>query len=82
MESEKTSQMSDTELLDWLQEQEGAGLISDDRGNWAVTCAGIQSIEPGCDPTDVVTSFFVSSDEWSKTVREAILRYKKECDDD
>ncbi len=69
--------MTDTELLDWLEDQLGVGLISDDFGNWAVTSNGMQNIpdpipERGR-PGDICTSFMVAASEWRPSIREAIL---------
>lgn len=64
---------SDTQRLDWLAEQDGAALVSDDFGNWAVSYDGMQSIpeEPG-KPSDISTSFFITENEWRPSIREAI----------
>lgn len=32
--------MGDTERLDWLEKQQGFGLISDDNKHWAVSTSG------------------------------------------
>lgn len=63
--------MNDTERLDWLEQQPGAGLISDDCGHWAVSGTGFQNI-PENPPGDVQTTFFIEKSEWRKSVREAI----------
>ncbi len=64
--------MNDTERLDWLQQQDGCGLISDDAGRWAVACSGVQNVPDGDEASDIATSFFVKALEWRTTVREAI----------
>lgn len=63
--------MTDTERLNWMETQEGAGLLSDDAGSWAVTVNGVQNVvmDP---PGDVQTTFFVEEHEWKPSVREAI----------
>ncbi len=62
---------TDTERLNWLEQQEGAGLVSDDAGHWAVTTTGTQNV-PDNPPQDISTSFWVEKAEWKKSVREAI----------
>ena len=64
---------SDTERLNWLAEQEGAALLSDDFGNWTVSYDGMQNIpeKPG-EPSDISTSFFVEANAWKPSIREAI----------
>ncbi len=71
--------MTDTELIDYLETREGAALVSDDRGHWAVTTAGIQSV-PENPPDDVHTTFFITKAEWRPTIRKAILAYRSECE--
>lgn len=66
---------SDTDLLDFLESCEGAALISDDAGNWAVSGDGVQNV-PDDPPQDISTSFFIEKDQWRPSVREAILAYK------
>jgi len=63
--------VTDTELLNWLEKQEGAALISDDFGHWAVTWDGMQSI-PETTPADISTSFFIEKNDWHNSVRAAI----------
>lgn len=65
---------TDAELLDWLQEQDGYGLISDDFGRWAVSTSGMQPIPDGIEnhPVDLHTTHFAQAAEWKPTVREAI----------
>lgn len=69
--------MSDAELLNWLEEQEGVALISDDFGSWSVTGAGWQNI-PEEFPGDIETTFFIEKDKWKPSIREAILAYMDE----
>jgi hypothetical protein len=68
---------TDTDLLNWLEEQgkSGAciGLIHDDNGHWAVSVSGSQNVPEGRDPQDIDTTFFVFASEWRPSIREAIL---------
>lgn len=66
---------SDTDLLDFLETCDGAALISDDAGNWAVTGDGMQDV-PDDPPQDMSTCFFIEKDQWRPSIREAILAYK------
>lgn len=70
-----------TAALDLLGSDEylGAGLISDDFGNWAVSGSGFQSItdRDGLTPTKekpitLESSFLVEADEWSSSIHEAL----------
>jgi hypothetical protein len=63
---------TDTELLDWLQEQDGCGLISDDAGRWAVSTGGIQNMPDTQKVIDISSTFYVEAKDWRSTVREAI----------
>ena len=66
--------MTDSELIDWLETQEGYGLISDDFGRWAVSSTGMQNVPDDTEvASDICTSFFVQAHEWRSTIREAIL---------
>lgn len=66
--------MTDKEMLDWLEQQEGYGLISDDFGRWAVATAGMQNVPDDTSvPSDINSMFMISADEWRPSVREAIL---------
>jgi hypothetical protein len=71
--------MNDTELIDWLETQEGSALISDDFGHWAVSGTGMQNV-PENPPDDIQTTFFIEKHEWKKTIREAILAAYKEVE--
>lgn len=74
-----TTKRSDTELLDGLEklvnQGDCPGIINDDKGHWAVSGCGMQSIQPGPGPDDVDTSFYVEADSWKPTIREAIEAY-------
>ena len=65
--------MNDTERLNWLERQEGCGLISDDFGRWAVSVEGVQDVpdDPG-QPSDINTAFFVEKHQWHPSIRAAI----------
>ena len=71
---------TDTELSDYLQQksEEGCcpGLINDDDCRWAVTETGMQQC-PSKTPSDLWTNFFVKKKEWKKSVREALIAYRK-----
>ena len=65
--------MTDTELIDWMEQQDGIGLISDDLGHWCATFDGVQSIPNNLEePADIATSFFITKDQWKPSIREAI----------
>jgi len=68
----------DKELLDYLELSEGCALISDDRGNWAVSCSGMQNIEEGNHPIDIETIFFIEKSDWKPSIREAIKYFMDE----
>jgi hypothetical protein len=62
----------DTELLNWLEQRDGWGLINDDAGRWAVASSGTQNIPDPDKPIDITTTFWIDADEWKPTIREAI----------
>lgn len=62
---------SDSELLDWLETQQGAALISDDDERWAVSYVGFQNVPHG-KPIDVEATFLIAKDEWKSTIRDAL----------
>ena len=62
--------ISDTELLDWLDVDYGAGLISDDAGRWVVSESGMQNVPDKA--IDISTSFFIEAGDWRNSIREAI----------
>jgi hypothetical protein len=64
---------TDKELIDWLEERYGYGLINDDNGHWAVSGSGFQNVASGGDPEDIQTTFLVFKDEWRDSIREAII---------
>jgi len=65
--------MTDTELLNWLEENQGYALVSDDNKSWACVCDGMQTV-PFCPyPDDVQTTFFIEKAAWKSSIREAIL---------
>lgn len=70
---------TDSELIDWLQTQEGSALVSDDFGRWAVTTAGIQNVPEDISiPSDIETMFYIKAAEWKPSIREAIQATKGE----
>ena len=70
--------MTDSELIDWLETQEGSGLISDDFGRWAVSSSGMQNVPDDTEvASDICTSFFVEAKDWRPTIRDAILAAHK-----
>lgn len=79
-----TVKRSDTELLDGLERLvdtgDCPGIINDDKGHWAVSGQGHQSILPVDGPDDVETSFFVEGGKWKNSVREAIDAYLTEAE--
>ncbi|OKO75187.1 hypothetical protein AC629_34290 [Bradyrhizobium sp. NAS80.1] len=71
--------MTDSEMIDWLQNHEGAGQISDDFGRWAVSFNGAQNVPDDTSiANDICTSFFVEAKDWKPTIREAILAVARE----
>jgi len=73
--------MTDKELLDWLEKQEGLGLISDDAGRWAVSTGGIQNVPESAFPIDIASTFFVEKEYWKSTIKEAIEEAIKKEDE-
>lgn len=64
---------TDTQRLEWLEEQQGFGLISDDQGRWAVSTCGMQNLPDDPEkPFDFVGNFVVDAECWRATIREAI----------
>lgn len=66
-----TTERTDTERLNWLAEQDGFGVISDDGGRWAVPTSGDQPI-PEEEPQSMYSTFFVEHSQWKESVRAAI----------
>ena len=64
------SEITDTMRIDFLSAS-GMAVVSDDRGNWTCTVEGTQNV-PHPAPADVMTTFFISKDEWKPSIREAI----------
>lgn len=65
--------MNDTDRIDWLEKQDGIGLISDDEGRWAVSTTGTQNLPDDPDIAfDFIGNFWVEAKDWRPTVREAI----------
>ena len=63
---------TDTIRLDWLEQQEGCALISDDNGHWTVAGDGWQNCPMTKEAIDIQTTFFIEKDKWADSVREAI----------
>lgn len=64
--------MTDTERLDWLEEQGfGSGVISDDAGRWVFPTYGHQPLVAD-EPLGGMWSFYIEADEWQPSIREAI----------
>lgn len=64
---------TDKERLDWLDAQEGGGLLSDDAGRWAYSGDGSQNVIPRRGKGhDFSGEFFVEAKDWRKSVRGAI----------
>ena len=70
--------MTDQELLTAMEELEGCALISDDRGNWSISCSGMQYIADGSEAIDITTTFWISKEDWFPNIREAIEAYVSE----
>ena len=68
----KQEEISDKELLDWLEVDYGAGLISDDAGRWVVSESGMQNVPDSNKAIDISTSFFIEAGDWRNSIREAI----------
>jgi hypothetical protein len=64
--------MTDTERINWLEEQEGWALVSDDAGRWAVTTSGMQNVPDSDKAIDINTTFWIEADEWKNNIRQAI----------
>ena len=63
------------DAITWLETQEGAGLINDDFGHWAVSTAGTQNLpkpENVGEPFDLDSTFWVEKDRFRDTILEAI----------
>lgn len=74
----ENNERTDTERLDWLEKQDGYGVISDDNGRWAVPDSGTQNLADAeghyaCDtPIDISCEFFVPAEAWRPSIREAV----------
>ena len=65
-------EIRDKKLLDWLENDYGAGLISDDAGRWVVSESGMQNVPDPDKAIDISTSFFIEAGDWRGSIREAI----------
>lgn len=79
--------MTDKERIDWLEKQDGSGVISDDNGRWAVPDSSFQNLTDSegkfitDGPIDINVTFMVDASEWKCSIREAIdeaIRREKE----
>jgi hypothetical protein len=68
----KNKRITDTERINWLEEQEGWALVSDDAGRWAVTTSGIQNVPDSDKAIDISTTFWIEADKWKDSIRDAI----------
>lgn len=65
--------MNDTELLNWLEKQDGAALINNDDGHWAFASNGIQNCHIEDDDLfDLESTWWVEKHAFKSTIREAI----------
>lgn len=66
--------MTDSELLNWLEKQDGGALLNDDSGHWAFASDGMQNVNFDDDgPYDLESVWFVEKHAFKATIREAIL---------
>lgn len=65
--------LTDTELLNAIENMHGYSLVSDDNGHWALVCDGIQNVPMSDDPEDIQTTFWIEAHCFKPSVREAIL---------
>ena len=72
MDNSRVMKHTDKERLDWLEKQDGMGLISDDAGRWAVSTGGIQNVPNLKRAIRISSVFLVEAREWQKSIREAI----------
>lgn len=64
---------ADALRLDWIQENYGCNLISDDGGKWALSTSGMQPVpEEGGFTETVGIHSIVGPEEWRESVRAAI----------
>jgi len=65
--------MTDKELLDWLEKQDGGALINDDMGHWAFASDGFQNLPtPEDEYFDLESIHLVEKYAFKDTIREAI----------
>lgn len=50
-------------------------LLNDDNRHWAVTSDGFQEVPSSTEPEDLNTAFFVNSNQWKSTIKEALIEY-------
>lgn len=61
--------MTDTELLNWLEKQDGGALINDDDGRWAFASEGFQNMNLEDGPYDLESTWLVEKHAFQPTVR-------------
>ena len=65
--------MTDTERIDWLEQQYGGAIISDDNGHWAFASDGFQNCPMKENEVfDLSSTFLVEKHAFKDTVRDAI----------
>lgn len=67
--------------IEWLNKQQGACLVSDDEGRWAVSGDGLQDCVPegGFTETTSITTW-VDPEYWKPSILEAIAFYRAQVD--
>ena len=66
------AKMTDTELLDWLENNAwGAAIVHDDVSHWAVATMGAQDIQSD-PPGDLWTTHLIEKHAWQPSIRDAI----------
>lgn len=71
---------TDTERIDWLEKQQGCGLINDDNGHWAFVGSGFQNVPMGKKAQDISTTFFIEKKDWKPSIRKAIDAARRQHD--
>lgn len=66
----RRTKMTDTERLNWLEENEFS-LVSNDMGWWACVVDGMQNV-PEKLPDDIHATFFIEKSQWSESIRNAV----------
>ena len=79
IEGDTPPEMNDSDRLDFLEDNQGCALVSDDDGRWVVACDGFQSVTAG-EAADIETTFFIEKRFWKPTIREAIDAFREEME--